>query len=67
MKDFLLEELVELRKLDNLKEYKTPTIQAIETKSQMKAFDKLKEILNKLMTISDIDIEKAEKDSYYSI
>ena len=64
MKDFLIDELKELRQIDNLKEYETPTAQTIEIKSQKKAFNKVKDILEKLMTISDSEMEKPERDRY---
>ena len=66
VKDFLLDELKELRQIDNLKEYETPTAQTIEIKSQKKAFNKIKDILEKLMTISDSDMEKPEKDQFFA-
>ena len=66
MKDFLIEELKELRQIDNLKEYETPTAQTIEIKAQKKAFSKLKDILEKLMTIQDTNTEKSEKDQYFA-
>ena len=63
-KDFLMGELMELRQIDNLKEYDTPTAQTIEIKSQKKAFEKIKNILEKLMTIQESDIKKPERDRY---
>ena len=67
MKDFLLEELMELRKIDNLREYSTPTAQTIEIKSQKKAFNKLRDILEKLMTINDYNSSEKAKDQYFSM
>jgi hypothetical protein len=67
MRDFLIEELKSLKDMDNLKEYSTASAMAIEMKSQSKAYKKLREILEKLMTISDIDIERKEKDQFYSM
>lgn len=66
MKDFLIEELKELRQIDSIKEYSTPTAQTIEIKSHKKAFNKLRDILEKLMTIQDSDIKKSEKDQYFA-
>jgi hypothetical protein len=67
MRDFLIEELKSLKDMDNLKEYSTASAMAIEMKSQSKAYKKLREILEKLMTISDIDLERKEKDQFYSM
>lgn len=67
MKDFLIEELKELRNIDGLKDYKTATAQALELKSHKKAYDKLRAILERLMTINETETEKSERDSYYSI
>lgn len=67
IKDFLISELMDLRQIDNIKEYSTPTAQTIEIKSQKKAFNKVKNILERLMSIQDADLEKAEKDQYFSI
>jgi len=64
MKDFLLDELKELRQIDSLREYETPTAQAIEIKAHKKAFNKLKTILEKLMTVHDSDLKKPERDRY---
>jgi len=64
MKDFLLDELKELRQIDSLKEYDTPTAQAIEIKSHKKAFNKLRDILEKLMTIGESDLQRPEKDRW---
>ena len=67
MRDFLIEELKSLKDMDNLKEYSTASAMAIEMKSQSKAYKKLREILEKLMIISDVDIERKEKDQFYSM
>jgi len=64
IKDFLLAELIKLRQIDNLTDYETPTAQSIEIKAQKKAFNKLKDILEEIMTIGDADIKKSEKDRY---
>ena len=67
LKNYLLIHLRELKNIDNIKEYKTPTHQSIEIKSQKRAFKKLSEILSEIITIEDLNEVKDEKDSYYSI
>jgi len=67
MKDFLIDELRSLRDMENLKEYSTASAIAIEIKSQSKAYKKLRDILEKLMSISDADTERREKDQFYSM
>ena len=64
IKDLLMDELMSLRQIDNLKDYSTPTAQSIEIKSQKKAFAKLKSILERFMTIQDTEFVRPEKDRY---
>ena len=66
MKEYLLLKLWELKSIDNIKRYKTEKAQIIEVDSQQKAYDKLKDILDYIATISDADIKKSEKDSYWA-
>jgi hypothetical protein len=66
LKDYLLFRFYELKSIDNIKEFKTPTHQSIEIKSQRRAFKKLEAILSELMTIEDLSDVKSEQDSYYA-
>lgn len=64
MKDYLMTKTIELRNIDNIKEYQTPTTQALEVKAQLRAYNKLKEIMNDIMTFeTDVKV-KDPRDSY---
>jgi len=67
LKEYLLLKLRELKDIDNIKRFKTEKAQIIEVDSQQKAYDKLKEILEEIITISEIDTKKPEKDQFYSM
>ena len=64
LKDYLLTKLYELRNIENIKEYSTVAKQALEVKSQRRAFIKLREILKDIMDISEDSKEKDPRDSY---
>lgn len=64
LKDYLVYKLNELRMIDNVKILDTPTHQALELKAQRKAYDKLKEILEEVITIEDADVSKQEANPY---
>ena len=66
LKEFLIKELKELKNIDSLREYDTPTTQSIEIRAQKKAFEKLKTILSKLIDIEEINETKPEKDNYFA-
>ena len=67
LRDYLLVRLKELKSIDSIKIYKTPTHQAIELKAQKKAFKKLRDILGEIMTIEETDDTKREKDEFYAM
>jgi hypothetical protein len=64
MKEYLMGKLNELRMIDSIKILDTPTHQTIELKAQKKAFEKLREILNDLITIEDSDVSPSEPNPY---
>ena len=64
MRDFLINELMGLRMIDSIKEHETPTAQSIELKAHKKAFEKVKNILEKMMTIQESDLDKPERERY---
>ena len=66
LKNFLIDEIVKLRDISNLKDYDTPTAQSIELKAQRKALEKLKVILNKVISFQDIDTTDREKDQFFA-
>lgn len=53
LKDFLLSELNSMKFINNIEEVRTPTHQVIEFKAQKKAFNRLVDVFDKIMTISD--------------
>ena len=67
LKSYLLMQLMELRQIDNIKEYGDPKEQTIELKAQKKAFEKLRNVLGEIMTIEEQSDGTKEKDSYFSI
>ena len=64
LKKHLLMRLYELKDIENLKDLGTPTHQALEIKAQKKAYLKLKEIFEELMTFDEEVREKDPADSY---
>ena len=64
LKDFLLGKLEELRDIENISEKDTAAHQALELKAQKRAFLKLKEILNVIMTFSEEIEAKDPRDSF---
>lgn len=63
LKDYLQSALKELNDIDNVQEFSAATAQAIELKSQKKAYVKLFDILSEIMTISENDNDDDE-DGY---
>ena len=64
LKEYLIVKLGELRNIDNIKEFKTPTHQSIEIKAQKRAYQKLNDIMSELLTIEEFDNTVKEKDRY---
>lgn len=65
LKDFLLTHLMALCDINAVKEKDTPTHQAVELKAQKRAYAKLKEIYDEIMTLSG-DVEQRDpRDSYH--
>jgi len=63
-KSYLQEKLEELKNIDNINDKDVATHQAIEIKAQKKAYSKLKEIMEELMTFDEETSVKDERDSY---
>jgi phage terminase large subunit len=64
LKEYLIEKLKELESIREVKILDTPTHQTIELKAQKKAYDKLKDILQELITIEEMDVSKQENNPY---
>ena len=64
LKEYLLSRLNELRNIENLNELSTATAQALEVKSQKRAYLKLKEIMKDLMDIEEEARKNDPRDSY---
>lgn len=64
MKKYLIVKLSELKSIDSIKEKDTPTHQSIEVKAQKRAYQKLKEILQEIMTFSEEVKPKDPRDSF---
>lgn len=64
MKDYLMAKLNELKSIDNISEKETSANQTLELKAQKRAYKKLKEILQDIMTFSEDLKVKDKRDSY---
>ena len=64
LKNYLTVKLMELKNIDNLIEKDDVEIQVIEVKAQKRAFAKLKEILQDIMTFSEDVKIKDERDEF---
>lgn len=66
LRDFLVSEWLELRNINNVKDCKTATAQALELKAQKKASELVKSILAKIITVPTEEEIGAEKENYYN-
>jgi hypothetical protein len=64
LKKYLRFRLEELRNIDNLDEYSTAAMQALELKAQRRAYYKLDEILSELTNISEEPVAKDDRDGF---
>ena len=64
LKSYLMIKLDELKSIDNVSEKETAITQALEIKAQKRAYLKLKEILQDLMTFSEDVKVKDPRDSF---
>lgn len=64
LKKYLILKLDELKSIESIKEKDTPTHQSIEIKAQKRAHAKLKEILQEIMTLSEVVKSKDPRDSF---
>ena len=64
LKEYLTLKLNELRSIENVKEIESVEGQALEVKSQKKAYLKLKEIFSEIMTLDEEPQVKKPEDSY---
>ncbi len=67
LKEFLIEKLLEMRDIANIKEYSVATQQMYEIKAQKRAYEKMKEILSMIVTIESSDMEHADKDEFFAL
>ena len=64
MKAYLTSKLNELRSIDSVEEKDNEKEQALEIKSQKRAYNKLKEILKEIMTFSEEVKVRDPRDSF---
>ena len=64
LKEYLIGKLNELRSIDSIKDKDIATQQALEVKAQKRAYGKLKEILQEIMTLSEVVEPKDPRDSF---
>jgi len=67
LKGFLLAKYNELKNISNVKDCKSASAQAIELKAQKKACEKLREILEVIMPISETEEVDKDLDKYYNL
>jgi len=67
LKDFIISQIEELNSLDSVKDLDDKEQLAIETKANKKAVKKLRNIFSQILTWSDKQSKKNEKDNYYSL
>ena len=65
-KDYLIAKLLELRDIESVPEAGNATSQALEVKAQKRAYKKLREILQDLMTLSEDVRQRDPRDDYAS-
>ena len=63
MKEYLTAKLNELKNIENLSEKDSVYHQVLELKAQKRAYNKLKEILQEIITLSESS-KKKDKDEY---
>jgi hypothetical protein len=59
-----VEKTLELRDISNIKEYQTTAAQALEVKAQLRAYLKLKKIVEEILTFDSGAKEKDPRDDY---
>ena len=64
MKEYLIVKLNELKNIDNINEKDVATQQVIEVKGQKRAYQKIKEILQDIMTFNESVRVKDPRDNY---
>ena len=64
MREYLLGKLDELKNIENISDKDTTAKQSLEVKAQKRAYAKLKEILQDLMTFSGETKKRDKRDSY---
>ena len=67
LKAFFLGKYNELKNISNVKECKDAKEQALELKAQKRAAEKLREILEIIMPITETEEVDKEKDNYYNL
>ena len=64
LKEYLISKLNELKSIDSIKDKDIASQQALEVKAQKRAYNKLKEILQDIMTLSENVKSKDPRDDY---
>jgi len=67
LKGYLLVKYNELKDISNVKDCKSASAQAVELKAQKKAAEKLREILEKIMTLVETEAIDKEQDQYFNL
>lgn len=62
LKKYLLDSLRDLKNIENLREYTKAADQALEFKAQLKAYKKLEQIFDEIMTLDETEGEKTENE-----
>lgn len=67
LKGFLLVKYNELKNISNVRDCKSASAQAIELKAQKKAVEKLRDILETIMTAEEVEKFDKEQDQYFNL
>lgn len=64
LREYLLARLNQLKDITNIKDIENAESQAVEVKAQKKAYSKLQEIYSEILTFSEEDKKKDDRDFY---
>jgi len=64
LKEYLTVKLNELKNIESLSEKDSVNYQVVELKAQKRAYNKLKEILQDIMTLSESSNKKDDREEY---
>lgn len=67
LKEFLILHLEDMKNIDNVKEYSKAQDQAVEMRGQIKAYKKIKRILEQIIELGDSQEKPGSKKNDYGV